>query len=89
MFICIPIIESKSHGKSEIQEFFNLNDELVKHLCIGKKERIIVSEAVNETHFLLLFSTFQNYEVSVCMCICYAKINKLTYALVPGKERLT
>ena len=67
----MSITESKSQSKLESQEFFNLNDQLTRHLYINKKEkRIVVSEPENEPHFVLIFSCFQNYEVSACMYIC-------------------
>ena len=64
-YFALSILDSKSRGKLEPQESFNLHDELMKHLHFGKKEkRNIVCELVNESQFIFIFSCFQNYEVS-------------------------
>ena len=64
-YLHYAFLEGKSRGKLEPQESFNLSDELMKHLHFGKKEkRIIVCELANESHFIFIFSCFQNYEVS-------------------------
>jgi len=69
LFTCICFHLGISQCKMRDTFPFNLHDELKKHLVQGKKERKHI--VANPGLFQVVFSCFQNFEVSVKQMIQY------------------